>query len=157
MIKLKNILLEGTSLKNESREERIKKAKQLFIDRYLEPVIDASEDIAYKINNALMIPDFIDGADIRAGLYPTSGDSQDIVNRLSGIIQDVFIRRYCNENNVEYQDIPRNLLMDYKRRADMVLKQVLDYSNDVYVFKTNIPLLRKYEQFIDDSDFGLNQ
>lgn len=157
MIKLKNLLLEGTSLKNESREERIEIAKKLFLDRYLEPVVDASEDVAYKINNVLMIPDFIGGDDIRAGLYPTSGDSKDIVDRLSLIIQDVFIRRYCNENKVEYQDIPKNLLLDYKRHADMVIKKVLDYDNDVYVFKTNIPLLKKYEQFIDDANFGLNQ
>lgn len=125
-----------------NREKRIKIAQTMVLDRYLEPVIDASEEAAYLINNILR-EEIITGEDIRSSLYHTSGSTEDVIDRLENSIYFALYNHYGYDDDSNF--IPDMKDQQFKQIAKGAIKKAIypQFDSIIGVFSKNIPLLRK--------------
>lgn len=147
MIYLKD-LIESTS---ENRYKRIAIAQKMVIDRYLEPVLDACAELEYRINNELG-DEIITDKDLLKATYHTNGKSDDIQDRIIGVVIDEYLRKKGYSPDPNSDNYPsQELEWELKLKVNKAIRKVISYGgiDTVGVIAKNIPLLRKLS-VIDD-------
>jgi len=129
----------------ENRNKRIEIASKKFLEHYLEPVIDVSEEIAYNINNTIGTEDFISGQDIRSSIYNVDLNNlyNDTILRIESSIYDNLYLKWEIKNK-DMGHPPEYKTKQWQELSNKIVKSLPNMTENLQVIIKCIPMLRKF-------------